>query len=123
MHLDPTSNIPIFNQIATSIEDSILTGIYPEESRVPSTTEISAAYRINPATVLKGVTLLVDEGILYKQRGIGMFVCPGAAQKIRESRKELFYQSYITTLVAEAKKLGLSKQAVTQMLGKGFADE
>ena len=123
MYLDPTSTTPIFLQIATALEDSVLTGIYPEESQVPSTTEWSAALRINPATVLKGMTLLTDEGILYKKRGIGMFVTSGACEKIKGKRQEQFYESYIRTLVSESRKIGLSCDDILPLIQKGFENE
>ena len=85
----------------------ILSGAFPQESQVPSTTEISATYRINPATVLKGMALLTDEGVLYKKRGLGMFVRAGAPAQIREKRRRMFYETYIVSLLEEAGKLGI----------------
>lgn len=69
MKIQEHVNIPIFQQIAEGVEDAILSGAFLEESQVPSTTEISVTYKINPATALKGMNLLVAEGILYKKRG------------------------------------------------------
>ena len=66
-----TEDRPIFQQIAEQLEEAILSGAYPEESQVPSITEYSVQYRINPATALKGINLLVDAGLLYKKRGVG----------------------------------------------------
>ena len=123
MFLDPASNIPIFLQIVTLIEDSILSGVYLEESQIASTTELSTTLRINPATVLKGVTLLSDEGIIYKKRGIGMFVCTGAIEVIKNKRRDTFYESYVKTLVKEAKKLGLSGDETLKQVRKGFENE
>ena len=79
MTFDFDSEVPIYLQDAEEIQDAILCGAYPEDTQVPSTTEISVTYKINPATVLKGMTLLTEEGVLYKKRGVGMFVSPGAA--------------------------------------------
>ncbi len=110
---------PIYLQIAEQLEDAIFTGIYPEEAQVPSTTEISAAERINPATVLKGINILVEHGILYKQRGIGMFVRPGACEKIRRKRQEAFANQFIKPLVEEGKKLGLSTAQICDLIIKG----
>lgn len=76
---------PIFLQIAEMLEDAILTGAFPEGEQVPSTTEISVRYQINPATALKGVNQLVEAGILHKRRGVGMFVSTGAIQQLRKS--------------------------------------
>jgi DNA-binding transcriptional regulator YhcF (GntR family) len=72
---------PIFQQLAQQLEEGILSGDYPEESQVPSITEYSTVYKINPATALKGINLLVDAGLLYKKRGVGMFVSAGSAGK------------------------------------------
>lgn len=87
MKLDFESEIPIYIQIAEALEDGVLSGGFPEETQVPSTTELSVAYKINPATVLKGMNLLVEEGVLYKRRGVGMFVQSGAESRIRAKRR------------------------------------
>ena len=111
---------PIFVQIAEQIEDGILSGAFPEESQIPSTTEISVNYRINPATALKGINLLVDSGIVHKKRGVGMFVSEGAVEVIREKRKEEFFDRYILRLAEEARKLSLTKKDVEDMIERGF---
>lgn len=111
---------PIFIQIAEGIEDAILTGAYPEEGQIPSTTEISVRYNINPATALKGVNILVDDGIIYKKRGVGMFVKAGAMEKLRQKRKNQFYENYILKLAAEAKRLGISPQEIISMVERGY---
>ncbi len=108
---------PIYLQIAEQIEDAILTEAFPEESQIPSTTEISVTYKINPATALKGINLLVDAGTVYKKRGLGMFVAQGAKKKIMEKRKQDFYDNYIVSLLDEAKKLGISRRELAAMLG------
>ena len=81
----------IYLQIAQMLEDDILRGIYREEEQVPSTNELARVYHINPATAAKGINLLVADGILYKKRGIGMFVATGAEQALRNKRKSAFY--------------------------------
>ena len=111
---------PIFIQIAEQIEDAILSCAYPEESQIPSSTEISVGLRINPATVLKGINILVDSGLVYKKRGIGMFVATGAVKILREKRKKEFYDKYILKLAAEAKRLNLSKDDIIAMIERGF---
>ena len=88
------------------IENDILRDILLEEERVPSTNELAKLYAINPATAAKGVNLLVDEEILYKKRGIGMFVSTGAKRQIMEKRKKNFYDDYVKSLLAEAGSLG-----------------
>lgn len=111
---------PIFLQIAQQIEDGILSGAFPEETQIPSTTEISVNYKINPATALKGINLLVDEGIVYKKRGLGMFVSQGAVKTLRVKRKEEFFVNYITRLTGEAKKIGLTREEIVSMVERGF---
>lgn len=111
---------PIFQQIAEKLEDAVLSGAFGEETQVPSTTEISVGYQINPATALKGMNLLVEKGILYKRRGLGMFVCAGAKEKIRTERRDQFCKSYVLPLVMEAKKLGFSPQQLSEMVERGY---
>lgn len=114
---------PIFIQIAQQIENAILSGAFPEESQLPSTNEISVRYKINPATALKGINLLVYDGIAYKKRGIGMFVAQGAAARIAQKRKEEFFENFIEKLIDEAKKLGIGMQEITAMVERGYTDE
>ena len=110
---------PIFIQIAERIEDDIIEGILLEESQVPSTNQFATFYKINPATAAKGVNLLVDEGILFKKRGIGMFVAEGAQAKVMEKRKEQFYEQYVVTMIQEAEKLGITVDHLTDMIRRG----
>ena len=107
---------PIFLQIAEQIENDIISGTTPEETQVPSTNEFAAFHRINPATAGKGVNLLVDRGILYKKRGIGMFVAEGARARILAARREEFREQFVAPLVAEADKLGISTSQLTTMI-------
>jgi GntR family transcriptional regulator len=107
---------PIFLQIAEAIENDVISGVLAEETQVPSTNEFAAFYRINPATALKGVNLLVDEGILYKKRGIGMFVAEGAQARIVTKRREKFSEEYVRPLVQEADKLGISASELSAMI-------
>ncbi len=109
---------PIFLQIAEQIENDIISGALPEGGQVPSTNEFAAFHRINPATAGKGVNLLVDAGILYKQRGIGMFVTEGARARLIAEHRERFREQYIQPLLAEAHKLGLTPRAVAEMISK-----
>jgi GntR family transcriptional regulator len=108
MSVDFQADRSIYLQIAEHIEDSILQEALAEEEQVPSTNQLAALYRINPATAGKGVNMLVDEGILYKKRGIGMFVASKAREKIRDKRRVIFYDRYIQPLLAEASHLGIS---------------
>jgi GntR family transcriptional regulator len=109
---------PIFVQIAEGIENDILGGVLAEETQVPSTNEFAAFYRINPATAGKGVNLLVEAGILYKKRGIGMFVAEGARDRLMAGRRETFQSEYVRPLVAEAAKLGITSAQLSDMIRK-----
>nr|UWI51539.1 GntR family transcriptional regulator [Clostridioides difficile] len=107
---------PIFIQIARAIEDEILSDGIKEEEQVPSTTELSKLYKINPATVLKGINTLVDKNILYKKRGIGMFVSDGARSIIKEVRKENFKNNFIKNLLQEADKLEINREELVDII-------
>ncbi len=109
---------PIFVQLAEQLENDIISGGLPEESQIPSINEFAAFHRINPATALKGVTLLVDAGILYKKRGIGMFVSPGARAQLIARRRESFTAEYLRPLLTEAAKLGIGAEELAQLIRK-----
>lgn len=119
MRLDFASDKPIYLQLAEAIEDDILKGIFEENAQVASTTELAVSLRINPATAGKGLNLLVDEGILFKKRGVGMFVAVGAREMILQKRKETFYQDYVMKLLDEARKINISIEEVIAMIERG----
>jgi len=109
---------PIFVQIKEQIEGQIIDGSMPEGSQVPSINELAAFHRINPATALKGVNILVDSGTLYKRRGIGMFVADGARQVLLAQRREAFAADYVRPLLAEASHLDITPDQLTHMIHK-----
>lgn len=119
MQLDFQSERPIYVQLAEEIEDAVFMGAFPEETQIPSTTEISMQLRINPATALKGMGILVDRGILYKKRGVGMFVKEGAVQQIRDDRQAQFYETFVLRMLEEAKKLGLTQAEIVALIERG----
>ena len=116
----------IYLQIAQMLENDILRGIYLEEEQVPSTNELARAYNINPATAAKGINLLVADGILYKKRGIGMFVARGACGAVRARRQAAFYESYVREMIKESRRLGIGTEEliamVTRAAGEGERD-
>lgn len=112
----------IYLQIAGMLEDDILRGVYREEEQVPSTNELARGYNINPATAAKGINLLVAEGILYKKRGIGMFVSPGAGERIKAKRKAAFYDGYVKPLVKEGASLSLSGEELMAMVRRAIEE-
>lgn len=107
---------PLFLQIAEQIEDAIIDGSLAEETRVPSTNELAAFHRINPATAANGINTLVTEGLLYKKRGVGMFVANGARERLLERRRTAFGQKFVAPLLAEARRLGMDADDVKKMI-------
>jgi GntR family transcriptional regulator len=108
----------IYLQISDLIQTDILRGILCEQERVPSTNELARLYTINPATAAKGVNLLVDAGILYKKRGIGMFVAPGAREQILRTRREQFLEKQLRQMVGQAESLGISKAELIEKISR-----
>ena len=107
---------PLFQQIAELIEYSIIDGSQQEQSQVPSSNELAAFHRINPATAAKGLNQLVAEGILYKKRGIGLFVADGARAALTARRRERFTGQFLEPLIKEAEKLGMGIGEIQTML-------
>lgn len=108
----------IFEQIAQMIEDQIIDGTLPAGARAPSTNELAAFYRINPGTAAKGVGLLVEAGLLVKRRGLGMFVADGAADTLRAARRQEFRAKFLTPMLTEAHRLGLTTAQVRAMVAE-----
>ena len=107
---------PLFVQIAGQLADDIVDGQLAEGDRVPSTNELAAFYRINPATAAKGINMLVDDGVLEKRRGIGMFVAFGAREQLLATRRKLFAEQYVGPLVAEASRLGIDSDTLVSLV-------
>ncbi len=114
---------PIFLQLAEMLEEGIISGAYPEEGQIPSITEFSATLKINPATALKGINLLVDEGLVYKKRGVGMFVATGARDALLKKRQESFYTDRVRPVAREASSLGLTLPELTRLVERAYNDE
>jgi DNA-binding transcriptional regulator YhcF (GntR family) len=112
---------PLFVQIAGQLADDIVDGQLAEGTRVPSTNELAAFYRINPATAAKGINMLVDEGVLEKRRGIGMFVAAGAREQLLAVRRKLFAEQYVGPLVAEASRLGIDSDTLVSLVRESSA--
>lgn len=123
MHGSLSDQSLIYLQIAQMLEDDILRGVYREEEQVPSTNELAREYGINPATAAKGINLLVAEGVLYKRRGIGMFVAPGAMAAVKEKRRKALGEQYLLPLLREAKSLGLDREELLAMVKDAIEHE
>jgi len=116
-------NSPLFLQIKERIEDMIMNGGLLEEEQVPSTTQIVQFYKINHITVSKGVNLLVDNKILYKKRGVGVFVSTGAKNMLLNKRQESFVQDYMVPMLKEAKNLGIELSEIIKMVQEVIKNE
>ncbi len=109
---------PIFIQVRELIEDQIVNDQLKEGEQAPSTNQLVNFYKINHATVSKGINQLVESEILYKKRGVGMFVAEGAKEKLLQKRKEAFIDDYVLPLVQEADKLALSNEELLSFIQK-----
>ncbi len=115
---DWTDGRPIFMDLADRIAADILAGLIPEQTQVPSTNELAAHYRINPATAGKALNRLVDQGVLHKRRGLGMFVTPGAPEALRAARRQVFGEQYVRPFLDEGRRLGLSIEEILALVTK-----
>ncbi|ASK61063.1 GntR family transcriptional regulator [Virgibacillus phasianinus] len=111
-------NKPIFLQIKEQLEDSIISGNVKAMERVPSTNEFASFYQINPATAAKGINELVNENILFKKRGVGMFVTENAKELLIQKHQETFYENFILPIKSEARKLRIDKEDLIAMINK-----
>ena len=107
---------PLFTQVADRLAAEIADGGLAEGDRVPSTNELAAYYRINPATAARGINLLADEGLLEKRRGIGMFVAAGARQRLLGQRREQFTERFLRPLLTEATRLGIDAGELIELI-------
>jgi GntR family transcriptional regulator len=110
---------PIYQQIADKIKEDILSGALGEDEQVMSTNQYASFYRINPATAAKGFHQLIEEGVLYKRRGIGMFVSPSAREKLLAERRDRFFEQVVDAVVNEARMLGIPLSDVVRRIEEG----
>lgn len=116
MLIDINSDKSIYTQIAEKIENDILLENLTEDEQAPSTNEFARIYQINPATARKGLNLLVDENILYKKRGMGMFVSQGAKEIILKKRQSSFFQETLPEIIREARRLEIPEEEIIKYI-------
>ncbi|MEJ6952538.1 GntR family transcriptional regulator [Halanaerobiaceae bacterium ANBcell28] len=107
---------PIYMQIKDKIEDQIINKQLKVDEQIPSTNEMVNFYKVNHITVSKGINILVDEGLVYKKRGVGMFVAEGAREKLLQKRKDSFAEKYVLPMIKEANKLNLSEKDISNII-------
>ena len=109
---------PLFVQIASFVADLIVDGTLKPGEQAPSTNQLAQFHEINPATARKGLALLVDDHVLEKRRGLGMFVTDGARDRILEKRREDFAGDYVAPLIDEALHLGYSRSDLHDLIDR-----
>jgi GntR family transcriptional regulator len=107
---------PLFLQIGAQLANDISDGTLAEGERVPSSNEFAAYYRINPATAAKGINVLIDQGLLEKRRGIGMFVAVGARERLLAERRQRFAEQYIEPMLVEARRLDMDQTDLVSLV-------
>lgn len=107
---------PIYRQIAGQLREAIVCGDLADDEQVMSTNQYAAFHRINPATVAKAFQELVDDGLLYKRRGVGMFVTPGSGERLRAERRACFFEDVLTPVIAEAARLSIPVDDIVDAL-------
>ena len=109
---------PLFVQIASFVADLIVDGSLKPGEQAPSTNQLAQFHEINPATARKGLALLVDDHVLEKRRGLGMFVADGARDRILEKRRDDFAGDYVAPLIDEALHLGYSRSNLHDLIDR-----
>lgn len=118
LELDPEGLKPIYIQITEWLENEILSGRIKSDERIYSQYQLAEIFNINPATAARGLKILADEGMLYKKRGLGMFLSPGAVEKIRHKRINLTLKKMVEALVVEARRLKVDQDELFDMIRK-----
>lgn len=114
---------PLFVQIAERLAEEIADGTLAEGYRVPSSNEFASFYRINPATAAKGINVLVDDGLLEKRRGVGMFVVDGARSRVLARRRDRFAEQYVAPMLAEARRLGIDGDTLASLISDAHSTD
>lgn len=112
---------PIFAQIADELANQIADGTVGEGERVASSNELAAFYRVNPATAARSLTVLSDEGLVEKRRGVGMFVAQGARERLVQARRRRFAERYVRPMAVEAARLGIGSEELLGLLREELA--
>ena len=114
--MDPkwSEDLPIYRQLRDRVVAMILEGVLGDGDALPSVRNVAAEYRLNPLTVLKGYQELVDEGLVEKKRGRGMFVNAGARQQLLKDERQKFLEKEWPAVLATIERLGLSAEQLMQ---------
>ena len=116
------ANLPIYVRICELGKDYFLLGAFKEEEQLPSTTVLSKKYGINVATINKALDILIEEGLVYKKRGIGMFVKKGARAKLIKERRKKFKKDFVDATIQEAKMLDYTIQEIREIAAESYLE-
>ncbi len=111
---------PIYLQIKCEIEKAIIYGSLEEEEAVPSIRIMAKQYRLNPQTISNAISELLNEGILFKKRGIGMFVEKGAQKKLKAKTYEEFIDADLLNIIIKSRSLGISKKELLSLIEESY---
>ncbi|MCF7912793.1 MAG: GntR family transcriptional regulator [Candidatus Cloacimonetes bacterium] len=120
-NFDP--NVPLFLQVKEDIENMIISGAVQEDEKLPSVREMARDYELNPNTVNSAIGELLNADIIYKKRGIGMFVKQGVKEKLLEQRLEVFEKEEVESLVKRAMMLGVSEGELVSLITSKYRRE
>jgi GntR family transcriptional regulator len=115
--MDPQwdASLPIYRQLRDRVVAMILEGLLKEGDPLPSVRSVAADFRVNPLTVLKGYQQLVDEQLVEKRRGLGMFVSPGARKALMKDERQRFLEEEWPKVYATIQRLGLSQEELQRV--------
>ncbi|MBM7699234.1 GntR family transcriptional regulator [Kurthia huakuii] len=112
--------LPIYVQIAQWLEIEIIEQRIEAHGKIFSQYQLAEKFNVNPATAGKGLTILLEKELLYKKRGLGMFVMEGARERLMEERLQHGINEQVTALVEEARRLNISKKQLLQLIEQAF---
>ena len=115
-------SVPIYLQIKEEIENAIITNSLKEDEAIPSIRTLAQQYRLNPQTVSNAVSELMNEGVVFKKRGIGMFVEKGAQSKLKKKKNKKFHDDDLLKLIEKSKSLGISKKDLLSTIESLYTD-
>ncbi len=116
------NSIPIYLQVLEEIENSICFGLIKDGEMLPSIRQLSKEYQINQQTVSRAFSELLQNELVFKKRGIGLFVKEGAMKNLFEKRKMNFKEQKVRTFILEAQQLKIGEKEIIEIIKKSFND-
>ncbi len=123
MAIEFETNTPIYLQISEMIREAILAGDFKEGEAIPSVRQISVEQNLNPQTVLNATQILINEELIEKKRGLGLYVQKGAREKLQRDERRVFREAEVPKLVTRARLLGFSRSELLQIIEQAFQEK